>query len=229
MGPHGGKVQVVRHVRAAVLSAVVLVASLLAHVSGGGGLPPATGLVAGWALLSVLLSPMTRHQLGLPLVLGLLTSGQLVVHMALREAAAAAPTVTAATARMTLQSSAHDHQVPTNGLPSEGAVVLVQTTAWNEDGGWMMPAAHLLAAGAVGLWLVAGERAAMQLLQVVTVVVLRSVEDLAVLLTGLLGCVCLVVTGPPVPARRDWYVTTDARELALGSSSRRRGPPAREF
>jgi hypothetical protein len=223
---HDGAGQAVRHGRAAVLSAVVLVVSLLAHLHGGGDAPPLTGLVAGWALLTVLLSRLTRHELGLPLVLGLLTGGQLLVHLALQEAAAAtSPAVAAAAARMTAASGGHHHHAGMADLPSPAPVAPVDPMTVMGDGGWTMLASHLLAAVVVGVWLVAGERAAWRLVQVVVVAVLRSVDGLAELLHGRLGWVCPVVAGPADPPRRVWLVVAEVEQLALGSSSRRRGPP----
>lgn len=218
-----------REVRAAVLSAVVVVVSLLAHLSGGGDRPPATVLVAVWALLAVLLSRLTQRELGLPLVLGLLTGGQLLVHLAWGEATAATtPTVTTAAHHMAASSGSRQH--PPNGIepPTSAAVVGAGNPITPmDDSGWAMLAAHLLAAVAVGVWLVAGERAAWQLMQVVAVVIVRSVKDLATLLGGRLGWLCPTIAGPPAPNRHVWLVAAEVKQPTLGSSSCRRGPPAR--
>lgn len=227
MDLHDGSGRVVRHVRAAVLSTVVVVVSLLAHVSGGGDSPPVAGLVAGWALLAALLSRVTRHKLRLPLVLGLLAGGQLLVHLALTEAVAAkSPAVADAIARTVASNGLHNHHGMVAAPSTTAAMPMADTMATMDDGGWAMLAAHLLAAVAVGGWLVAGERAVWQLAHVVAAVVLRSVKGLAKLVTRSFGLLRPVVSGPPVTVCRVWLVTAHAEQLALGASSRRRGPPA---
>lgn len=229
MGLHDGAEPVGRQVRAAVLSAVVVVVSLLAHLSGGGDRPPVTVLVAVWALLAVLLSRLTQRELGLPLVLGLLTGGQLLVHLAWGVATAATtPTVTTAAHHMAASGGSHHHPPDGIELPTAAAVVGAgnPTPPMDDSGGWAMLAAHLLAAVAVGVWLVAGERAAWQLMQVVAVVIMRSVKDLATLLGGRLGWLCPTIAGPPVPGRHVWLVAAEVKQPTLGSSSCRRGPPA---
>ncbi len=93
--------------------------------------------------------------------------------------------------------------------------------------GWVMLAAHLAAAAAVGLWLVAGERAAWALIRMVAAVVARPVEDLAALLEAFSSSAKLVERGLLGTGRRgEWFSEPVAQELALGSSSLRRGPPA---
>lgn len=222
MDLHDGSGQAARQVRAAVLSAVVVVVSLHAHLSAGGDSPPMVGLVAGWGVLAVMLSALTRHQLRLPLVLGLLTGGQLLVHLALSEVAAAtSPTVAAAATRMTTSSGTHvhHHHAGVAELSSPAAVVPpADTLASMPDVGWTMLAAHLLAAVAIGVWLVAGERVAWQLGQVVTAVVLQSVAGLALLFAGVFAWACPVRVGPPATARRVWFVAAEARQLALASA-----------
>ena len=129
---------------------------------------------------------------------------------------------------MAASSGSHHHPPGGAELPTAAAVVAAGDPMTSmDDSGWAMLAAHLLAAVAVGVWLVAGERAAWQLMQVVAVVIMRSVKELATLLGGRLGWICPTIVGPPAPNGHIWLVAAEVAQPTLGSSSCRRGPPAR--
>ena len=81
-----------RGVRALLLAAAVLGLSVVAPGHAGGADPGAVPLVVLAALTAVAVRPLTRRQIGLPRLLGLLGAGQLVLHVVFDRCAALAPT-----------------------------------------------------------------------------------------------------------------------------------------
>lgn len=80
-----------RGVRVLLLAAAVVGLSVVAHGLAGGADPGAVPLGVLAVLTAVAVRPLTRRQIGLPRLLGLLGAGQLVLHVVFERCAALSP------------------------------------------------------------------------------------------------------------------------------------------
>lgn len=197
--------QPARALRAVVLGLAALLLGAVAHVTGGGLLPPVpvlAGLVAACGLTAWV---FVDRQVGTRTVVLLAVAGQALVHNAL--------TVTA--------GHAGDHGGGSHGVPAL-LVAIGHDLVHHTLGEPVMLVAHLAAATVAGLWLAAGERALGQLLVLLGRLVAGLPGLAAFLLPGLVSAVPAPKAGP---ARR----TPDAVRpvtVLLARDLARRGPPA---
>lgn len=194
-----------RALRALVLGLAVLLLGAVAHVAGGGLLPPVpvlAGLVAACGLTSWVL---LDRQVGTRTVVVLAVAGQALVHNAL--------TVTA--------GHAGDHGGTADGVPGL-LLAIAHDLAHHTLGDPAMLLGHLGAAVLAGLWLAAGERALWRLLVLL--------GRLAAGLPGLAGHLLPgLVPGVPAPnagAARRTPETVRPATVLLARDLARRGPPA---
>ncbi|MFD1054108.1 hypothetical protein [Terrabacter terrigena] len=148
-----GNLTMVRWVRAAVLSLLVVATTLAAHVSGGGALPELSALLPVCALVTLSAAALLGRPLSWWWSAAVLLAGQAALHGVLQLVPAAS-----------LMEGRGGHvpgDAAVHAAPDAGGPAL---TAW-VDGGLdaRMAAAHLGAALLVGAWLAAGERAAWSL------------------------------------------------------------------
>lgn len=129
----------VRWVRAIVLSTVIVVSTLAAHVAGGGALPDVSMLLPVCALVTASAAALVGRPLSWWRTAATLLGGQAALHSAIQ--LLPAPSMTA---------DMGGHAAGDGG----GHTVL---TGWT--GGVGMVLAHVAAALLVGAWLAAGERA----------------------------------------------------------------------
>ncbi|MCR1981134.1 hypothetical protein NSA53_02620 [Cellulosimicrobium cellulans] len=87
---------VLRGVRVLLLAAAVVGLSVVAHGLAGGTDPGAVPLGVLAVLTAVAVRPLTRREVGLPRLLGLLGAGQLVLHVVFDRCAALSPADAAA-------------------------------------------------------------------------------------------------------------------------------------
>jgi hypothetical protein len=214
---------VVRWLRALVLAGVATLTGVVAHVSGGGYLPPAIGLVSLWFMVAVAVAPLLGRELSTVRVVVLLMAGQTVIHAVLT------------TLVGHRDDSPSPGSVPTPVHHPAGGEHLPSTVPhWaghlvNDLAGphALMALTHLAAAGAVGLWLAAGERA---LWTVLTATARPVVESLAVLLGSALQWATSIVASSADRRVRLWLTawagTRRACAVFLPDTLTRRGPPA---
>lgn len=83
-----------RGVRVFTLAAVVVGLSAVSHHLAGGARPGAVPLAVVTVLSAAAVSPLTRRELGLPRLLGVLGAGQVGLHLAFERVAELAPAAT---------------------------------------------------------------------------------------------------------------------------------------
>ena len=215
-----------RWLRAAVLTAVVVSFGTLAHVSADGRLPGWVGMATLVSLCLIVSSVALTAPAGALRVVALTVLGQTGVHVALTATAghagdaqmstARAPAAVEDTGRRT--GSLHDFYLSSQPIPAhaESGDQFGHLVADLSSHGPMM-LAHLLAAALVGLWLAVGERALWALIALTAGALVLAVSWLAV-----------VVVRPAVPLRlilaRVWRLPP-ARSAVIARSVVRRGPP----
>jgi hypothetical protein len=154
-----------RWVRASVLAAVVLLASILAHASAGGHLPSPLGLVVLMALTTAVLAAVLGRPAGRLRVILLLAGGQAAQHLFMTAVAGhdeVAPAAVGAAEHTTVSAPAHgalEHVGHAAEAPNLLTTWLTHLAQDLTGPNLAMACAHLTAAAALGLWLAAGERA----------------------------------------------------------------------
>jgi hypothetical protein len=220
-----------RWLRAAVLTVVVVSFGTLAHVTADGRLPGRVGMATLVALCLVASFCLLARPAGPCRLVALTVLGQSGVHVVLTATAGHAgdPHVSTMRAPVTLDGSGrhsgslHDFYLSTQPMPdaapgsaANAAEPLGHLVADLTSHGPMM-LAHFLAAVLVGLWLAVGERALWALLALTAGVLVLAVSWLAV-----------VVVRPAVPLRlalaRMWRMPPP-RTAVLARCVVRRGPP----
>ncbi len=157
-----------RLVRAAVLTALVVVLTVVAHRLGGGMGPGLLGLVVLAALLWPLALLATRRRLGaLPLVAGL-GAGQLLGHGLLSWLAGSAASTSGTSGALSLDCLQHAaHQRSGGGCLGEATASVVGHDHAAVDTGLLMLATHVLATVLAALLVARGEQVLWRLLELV--------------------------------------------------------------
>lgn len=216
-----------RWLRAAVLTAVVVSFGAVAHVSADGRLPGWVGMATLVSLTLIVSSVLLASAAGALRVIALTVLGQAGVHVMLTATAGhagdthvsstvQAPAAVESGGRRT--GSLHDFYLSSQPAPgtSESGDSLGHLVTDLASHGPMM-VAHLLAAALVGLWLAVGEQALWALLALTAGVLVLAVSWLSV-----------VLVRPAVPSRlvlaRAWRLPPP-RTAVIARSVVRRGPP----
>jgi hypothetical protein len=185
-----------RWLRALLLSTVALLAGSLAHLSAGGRLPGALGMVGLLVLGTTAAAPLLRSRASTRRVVLLLVLGQAAVHLLLTA------------------GSGHHEDEP-GPIPTGPALWLHHLSEDLTADHAVMALAHAVAAAAVGLWLARGEHALWLLVDLAAQALAPLVRWPAllvparpprvvpldqVLLPGIsVLALCLRRRGPPVP------------------------------
>lgn len=190
--------------RSGVVAATVLFLAAIAHVAGGGGLPGPLILAALASVVWLPVTVLTRRQLSLPVLGGILGAGQAALHTTFMALAPAGSCRPGPSVRV-----GHHHSVSLAGCSSEGAVSMVPGMDENVTSVGMLTT-HALAVALTALILARGEQALWQLLAWLTPFVL----------------VPQPVTVPRLRPR-PWFVSSHvmARQCPDTSGVGRRGPP----
>lgn len=215
----------VRWVRAAVLSLLVVSSTLAAHIAGGGTLPDPSMLVPLCALVTLSSAALLRRPLSWWWSAAMLLAGQAALHGALQllpgHAGRAGP------AGPAVPTGMPGHLAGGDGVhlrTDPGVAALRALTEWSADA--RMLAAHLGAALLVGAWLAAGERALWSLARL-------AAGTMATAWLRVRHALSAAFATPFVLARpRCLTVCAVAVPLAIdpaGSGNRRRGPPTGGF
>lgn len=214
-----------RWLRAAVLTAVVVSFGSLAHVSADGRLPGWVGMATLASLCLIVSSVALAAPAGALRVVALTVLGQSGVHVVLTATAGHAgdthssavqvPAAMESSGRRT--GSLHDFYLSSQPIPTAGSGDPFGHLVADLGSHGPMMLAHLLAAALVGLWLAAGERALWALLALTGGVLVLAVAWMSV-----------VVVRPVVPLRlvlaRVWQLPPP-RTAVIARSVVRRGPP----
>lgn len=201
MQPHG----LLRLLRSLILTGVTVGLAAAGHLAGGGNLPAPMITVALAALLLVPVTWVSRRQLSFATLLGLLGTGQLVLHQAfgaLSVRALCHPAVAGPVSHHTEASSFHCFPADPAGMDAHAGTGVDPLA---------MLAGHTLAVLATAWFLRQGEAALWQLLAWLSplVTVLRPAA--------------VLVAGPRTFARDPMFVPAPWRNLRVHSL---RGPPA---
>ncbi|MCU1533125.1 MAG: hypothetical protein JWO49_2696 [Arthrobacter sp.] len=201
MQPYGP----LRLLRSLILTGVIVGLAAGAHLAGGGSLPAPIITVALTALLLVPVIWLSRRQFSFAMLLGLLGTGQLVLHEAFSTLSARA------LCRPPLAGPVSHHTEAASRicLPADPAGMNTHVGVGVDP--LAMPAGHMLAVLATAWFLRQGEAALWQLLAWLSplVTVLRPVV--------------ILVAGPRTFAREPNSIPAPWRNLPVNS---RRGPPA---
>ena len=217
---------VLRWLRAAALTAVVVSFGTVAHVSADGRLPGWVGMATLVSLCLIVSSVLLARAAGALRVVVLTVLGQAGIHIVLSATAghsgdthvSAVPAPAAVERGGRRTGSLHDFYLSSQPVPSsaESGDSLGHLVADLTSHGPMM-LAHLLAAALVGLWLAVGEQALWALLALTAGVLVLAVSWLGV-----------VVVRPAVTSRlvlaRAWRLPPP-RTAVIARSVVRRGPP----
>jgi hypothetical protein len=233
-----------RCLRALMLAGVALATGVFAHVSAGGYLPGAAGLVTLWLLAGAAVAPLLGRQASTTRVVVLLVAGQTFVHVVLTALGGhrGDPTVSwpasspvshpaipvAPTGRRT--GSFYDQVAR---APAGGGHVEWTTPHWVQHlvadltgPHALMALAHLGAAAAVGWWLAAGERALWTLLTVTSRPLLDRCRFLFAHAFAGVGAVVVASGAARLWDRRTgWAALRPACAVFLFECLTRRGPP----
>lgn len=190
--------------RSGIVAATVLFLAATAHVAGGGTLPAPLILAALASVVWLPVTVLTRRQLSLPVLGGILGAGQGALHTAFMALAPAGSCHPGPPVRV-----GHHHSMSLAGCSSEGAASMIPGMAENVTS-LGMPTTHALAVALTALILTKGEQALWQLLVWLT----PSIP---------------VPQPVPVPRLRPrpWFVSSHvmARQCPDTSGVGRRGPP----
>lgn len=219
-----------RWVRAWVLAAVVLLASVLAHVSAGGHLPSPLGLAVLMLLTTAVLAVALGRPAGRLRVIVLLAGGQTAQHLFMTAVAGhAAPAAGAATGHTHVHTHAHGVAEPGGHTADAGSLLTNWLSHLAQDltgANLAMACAHLIAAAALGLWLAAGERALWALVGLLasTPGVLRLAATMTMVVRALRRRLVTLLTAVRRP--RSWSAHADLMVgVRLACIVVRRGPP----
>lgn len=214
-----------RWLRASLLSALLVLGGLAAHVAAGGVAPSASSVLMLLAATAVLVAPMLGMPASTHRVVGLVMAGQCLVHLALPFLSPSARTAPHGAPMLMPSGLSNGHGSMTAAVmdhvavPHHDAVLVLMNEA-----DLAMLVGHLAAAVAVGLWLAAGERAAWSILALTG----RSVADsLRALLQP--TTVRLAFAGSTRPKAMPGWLTSVPLGASVwdGYAVSRRGPPCR--
>jgi hypothetical protein len=149
---------VLRGVRVLTLPSVLFASGLAGHVAGDGAVPAVGVLVALFVLTVVGVAPYAGTAMSPARVVALLVGGQGVLHTALQLLGGTGLPASSPTGSQVMPTGSH-LMTHTDAATSHGSVMSLMSR-----GHLVMLLAHLAAAVAVGVWLVAGERALWMLL-----------------------------------------------------------------
>ncbi len=144
--------------RSGIVAAAVLFLAATAHVAGGGGLPTPLILAALASVVWLPVTVLTRRQLSLPVLGGILGAGQAALHTAFMALAPAGSCHPGPSVQV-----GHHHSVSMAGCSSEEAASMIPGMAENVTSLGMLTT-HALAVVLTALILAKGEQALWQLL-----------------------------------------------------------------
>jgi hypothetical protein len=212
-----------RGMRVLTLPSVLFISGLAGHVAGDGATPPGWVLVALFMLTVVTVAPFAGASLTPARVVALLTGGQGVLHAALQLLGDtfAATTVMPGPAigPATGSAPASSHLMMHHGAGASHGPV----TSLMSGGHLVMLLAHLAAAGVVGVWLAAGERALWMLLALTARPLVDAWRTVTTVVRGL-GA--LVVSCPRFQIGCGLRRVVSGRVWTAGVVARRGPPPA---
>jgi hypothetical protein len=207
-----------RWARALTLPSVLFISALAGHTAAGGVTPAAPVLVFLFVITAAVLVPLVGALISPVWIVALLIVGEGLLHIAL-ELLGRSTVISAMNdpAAMSLPTGCHLMMQPISATPYGSVMSLMS------DGHVIMLAAHVAAAGVVGVWFAAGERVLWNVLRLAARPVVGVWQVVVGLARGTFGT--KLIRRPRLQLCWDLRRTVCGLLWAAGAVSRR-GPPA---